>query len=210
VYKSLSLLILAAVAGCGGNRGGQRPEPSPLQNIPLLAAGLAGQKVAILPLTLAVPAQELAGDSILGVRVRALALADSMILDAATGRAPEVTWLGPAALRQIARRSTGLGTDPDRMGHAVLRDPTLKFVPDPLRSQIRTLTALADARFVLAPAAAVFLPDPAGVRLELHLVLVDTRTGAPAWRSIATAAAATPTEAFRSAMARIFPVQGVQ
>jgi hypothetical protein len=146
----------------------------------------------------------------MGVRARALALADSMILDGATGRAPEITWLGPAALRQIARRSTGLGTDPDRMGHAVLRDPTLKFVPDPLRSQIRTLTALADARFVLVPAAAVFLPDPAGVRLELHLVLVDTRTGAPAWRSIATAAAATPTEAFRSAMARIFPVQGVQ
>lgn len=166
--------------------------------------------MALLPLTLAVPAPELAGDSVMGVRARVLALADSMILDGATGRAPEITWLGPAALRQIARRSTGLGTDPDRMGHAVLRDATLKVVPDPLRSQIRTLTALADARFVLAPAAAVFLPDPAGVRLELHLVLVDARTGAPAWRSIASAAGANPTEAFRGAMARIFPVQGVQ
>jgi hypothetical protein len=133
-----------------------------------------------------------------------------LILEAATGRAPEVTWLGPAALRQIARRSTGLGTDPDRMGHAVLRDQGLKVVPDPLRSQIRTLTALADARFALVPAAAVFLPDPAGVKLELHLVLVDTRTGAPVWRSIASAPGANPSEAFRRAMARIFLVQGVQ
>ncbi|HET7042992.1 MAG TPA: hypothetical protein VFI13_13320, partial [Gemmatimonadales bacterium] len=123
---------------------------------------------------------------------------------------PEVTWVGPAELRRIARRSAGLAGDPDHFGHAVLRDPLLKFVPDPLRSQLRTLVALTEARYALAPAMATFARDSAGIKVELSLVIADARTGMVVWRSVATADGATPPAAFRAAMARVLPVEGVQ
>ena len=210
--KSLSLLVLAAVVGCGGG-GSQTPEPpkpSPLLNNPMATPVLAGQRVAVLPLTLAVPDLALAGDTLLGSRARVLPWADSLIGEALTGRAPEVTWVSPAELRRAARRAAGLATDPDHMGHAMLRDPVFKVVPDPLRSQIRTLVALIDARYALVPASLVFLKEPAGVKAELNLVLVDARTGSPAWRSVAVGSGSDATLAFRGALANILPIRGVQ
>jgi len=212
VRKSLSLLVLAAVVGCGGG-GSQTPEPpkpSPLLNIPMATPVLAGQRVAVLPLTLAVPDLALADDSLLRSRARLLPWADSLIGEALMGRAPEVTWVEPAALRRAASRAMGLATDPDHMGHAILREPTLKIVPDPLRSQLRTLVALVDARFALVPASLIFLQEPAGIKVELNCVLVDARTGAPVWRSIAVGVGADPATALRTALANILPIRGVQ
>ena len=210
MYKSLSLLLLAAVVGCGGNRPPAKPAPNPFLNLPMATAALAGQNVVVLPLTLAVPDDKLAADTLLGVRGKVLAWSDSLLEEALIGRAPEVTWVAPAALRRAANRSAGLSGDPDHLGHAVLRDPLIKIVPDPLRSQLRTLEALTDARYALAPAMITFEHDSAGVKLELTLVLADARTGFVLWRSIATAAAATPAQAFRAAMAHVLPVEGVQ
>ena len=213
VRNSLSLLLLAAMAGCGGgsSQPPEQPKPSPFLNIPMATPALSGQKVAVLPLTLAVPDLALSNDTLLSVRTKVLPWADSLVLEALTGRAPEVTWVGPRELRRAARRATGLATDPDHMGHAVLRDPLLKVVPDPLRSQIRTLVALVDARYALVPASAVFLQEANGnVKVELKLVIVDARTGVPAWRSIAVGSAATPAMALRAALAAVLPVAGVQ
>ena len=210
--KSLSLLVLAAVVGCGGG-GSQTPEPpkpSPLLNIPMATPVLAGQRVAVLPLTLAVPDLALANDSLLRTRARLLPWADSLIGDALMGRAPEVTWVAPAELRRAARRASGLATDPDHMGHAILRDPLFKIVPDPLRSQIRTLVALVDARYALVPASLVFLKEPAGIKAELNFVLVDARTGSPVWRSVASGSGPDAPLALRSALANILPIRGVQ
>jgi hypothetical protein len=213
VYKSLSLLLLAGAAGCGGGHSQQpvQPKPSPFLNRPMVAAALAGQKVAVLPLTLAVPDAALSSDTLLGVRTKVLPWADSLILNALTNRAPEVEWVGPEALRKVARRSIGFATDPDRMGHAILRDPLFKVVPDPLRSQIRTLVALIDARYALVPASAVFLKEVDGsVKVEICFVLVDARTGTPGWRSIATGSGPNATQAYHAALAAVLPVEGVQ
>ena len=211
--KSLSLIVLAAVVGCGA-KGAQQPEPpkpSPYENLPLATPALAGQKVAVLPLTLAVPDTALAGDTLLGSRAKVLAWADSLLLEGLMGRAPEVTWVGPADLRKAARRATGLVPDPDHLGHAVLRDVNLKMVPDPLRSQIRTLVALVDARYCLVPTAAVFLKEPDGrIKIEMMLVLVDARTGDPGWHSLATGIGATPAQAYRIALSHVLRVEGVQ
>lgn len=210
MHKSLSLLILAAVVGCGGSQAPEPPKPSPLLNIPMATPALAGQRVAVLPLTLAIPDLALANDSLLGARARVLPWADSLIADALLGRAPEVTWVEPAALRRAARRGTGFATDPDRMGHAILRDPQFKVVPDPLRSQIRNLVALVDARYALVPASLVFLKEPEGVvKAELSLVIVDARTGMPGWRSLATGTGVDATQALRAALAHILPVRGL-
>ena len=206
-------MVLAALVGCGGKseKPPEPPKPSPYLNLPMATPALAGQKVAVLPLTLAVPDTALAGDSLLGSRVKVLAWADSMLLEALMGRAPEVTWVGPAELRRVARRATGLAPDPDRLGHAILRDPTFKMVPDPLRSQLRTLVALVDARYCLVPTAAVFLKEPDGrIKTEMMLVLVDARTGSPGWHSVASATGDTPAQAYRAALANVLRVEGVQ
>ena len=211
--KSLSLLLLAVTVGCGGGHSQQpvQPKPSPFLNRPMVAAALAGQKVAVLPLTLAIPDAALSSDTLLGVRAKVLPWADSLILTALTNRAPEVEWVGPEALRKVARRSIGFATDPDHMGHAILRDPLFKVVPDPLRSQIRTLVALIDARYALVPASAVFLKEVDGsVKVEICFVLVDARTGIPGWRSLATGFGPSATQAYRAALAVVLPVQGVQ
>jgi hypothetical protein len=213
VRKSLSLLLLAAAAGCGGGHSQQpeQPKPSPYLNRPLIAAALAGQKVAVLPLTLAVPDAALSSDTLLGVRAKVLPWADSLILAALTTRAPEVNWAGPDELRKVARRAVGFATDPDHMGHAILRDPLFKVVPDPLRSQIRTLVALIDARYALVPASAVFLKELDGsVKVEICFVLVDARTGSPGWRSIATGVGPNAPQAYHAALAALLPVEGVQ
>ena len=210
MHKSLSLLILAAAVGCGGNRAPARPAPDPYINLPMVTPALAGQKVAVLPLTLAVPDDQLATDTLLGVRAKVLAWSDSLLNEALTSRAPEVTWVGPVELRREARRSAGLAGDPDHYAHAMLRDPLLRVVPDPLRSQVRTLVALTDARYALAPAIITFARDTAGVKVAFTVVLIDARTGVVGWRSVATAAAPTPAQAFRAAMAHLLPVQGVQ
>jgi hypothetical protein len=167
--------------------------------------------VAVLPLTLAVPDVALSEDSLLGVRARVLPWADSLLGEALQMRAPEVTWILPPELRRASRRATGLAPEPDRLGHAILRDPTFKIVPDPLRSQLRTLTALVDARYALVPASAVFLREPDGrVKVEMMLVLVDTRTGDPGWHSIASATDSTPARAYRAALTHVIRVEGVQ
>ncbi|HWA40706.1 MAG TPA: hypothetical protein VG712_03790 [Gemmatimonadales bacterium] len=212
MHKSLSLLVLAAVVGCGGgaSQTPEPPKPSPLLNVPMATPVLAGQRVAVLPLTLAVPDLALARDTLLGSRARVLPWADSLIGEALLGRAPEVTWVLPAELRRAARRAVGFATDPDHMGHAILRDPLFKVVPDPLRSQIRTLVALVDARYALVPASLVFLQEPAGVKAELNLVIVDARTGTPGWRSVATGSGADASEALHAALANILLIRGVR
>lgn len=177
----------------------------------MATSALAGQKVAILPLTLVVPDLALAEDTLLSVRTRVLPWADSLILESFTGRAPEVFWIGPPELRRLARRGIGFTTDPDHMGHAVLRDANFKVVPDPLRSQIRNLVALTDARFVLVPASAVFLKEANGdVKVELALVVIDARAGVPMWRSLASASAPTAGMALRAALTAVLPIRGVQ
>jgi hypothetical protein len=112
-------------------------------------------------------------------------------------RVPEVVWILPDAVRRAARRAPGIAVDPDQMATAVLRVDKLTVVPDPLRSQLRTLAALATGgaeRFALAPAALVFKrwhappnAPPAWANAELMMALVDVRTGQVMWRTVAHA-----------------------
>jgi hypothetical protein len=121
-------------------------------------------------------------------------------------RGPEVTWVLPAELRATARRAPATVTNPDRMGHALMRAQGIDVVPDPLRSYLRALTAMTNARMVMIPAAVRFTVDSAGgIRAETVLVLTDSRNGAVLWRSQPTATAATPREAFRATITHILP-----
>lgn len=205
------------VLACGGSpeRAGT-PEPAP--TAPLPTAGLAGQKVSLLPLTLVVVEDTLHWEDLVANRRATLSRGDSVIGTLLTARAPEVTWILPDELRRAARRAAGVADDPDQLGTAVLRAETLVDVPDPLRTQLRTLSALAGGRFVLAPAALLYrrtdgLADrrsaAGGARgaatAELIMVLVDVRLGKVGWRTVARGDGDDPWTALTRAVKSLTP-----
>jgi len=180
---------------------------------PVPTGSLAGQTVAVIPITLVVADSSLQSDTIYARyqdRRATLLWADSLIGDAFVGRAPEVNWVLPPKLRKVARRAPGLVGDPDQMGQAVMRAPNLRVIPDPLRSNLRSLVALTDGRIVMIPAALGFSKDTVGkVRADLSLVAGDARSGKVLWRSRAIGSGATPVAALEAALAAVLPVEAM-
>jgi len=202
-------LLLFAVLSCGGKKKvDDKPTPENLPpTAPLPTAGLAGQRVALTPLTLVGAEDTLHLDSLVANRRATLNKSDSIIGALLTARAPEVTWVGPEELRHTARRAPGVATDPDQLGTAFLRAPSVIDVPDPLRYQLRTLVGLAGGRFAMIPGGLVFRrrPGRTDMTAELSLVMVDTRTGKVGWRTVARADADDPWTALTRAVKALTP-----
>jgi hypothetical protein len=199
---------LFALLACRANaQDGAKPLPAVT---PLATGPLAGQTIAVLPLTLVVADPAIESDSLYARyrdRRAGLLHADSLINEQIQARSPEVNWIFPPRLRKIARRSAGFVEDPDQMGQAVLRSPGFTKVPDPLRSSLRGLVALVDGRYALVPAALGFGPEPNGqIRADLTLVLADARSGKVLWRSLAYGRGASPDQALDAAVAAVLPV----
>jgi hypothetical protein len=206
----LPFLLVAAIA-CGGRGapGGAEPaqaqEPEARPVVPLSVTPFTGQKVPVLPITHLIVPSALAMDSAVSPRERGLAWADSAFGEFLQARMPEVTWVLPAELRRVARRAPGMVGDPDRMGQASLRNPRLTTVPDPLRSSLRALAALTDARFILVPASVTFDGAPGTVRADVTFVVADIRTGAILWRAVPRGEGPTAAAAYEAAVLQIAP-----
>jgi len=201
--------VLVAVA-CGGAKPKPDQQPVPAATRPLPLAGLASTKVPVLPLTL-IGADETLGWPQFANQRAALASADSVIGTLLPARAPEVTWVLPDELRRQARRSPTFATNPDQMGTAILRAERMEIVPDPLRSELRALVAIADARFALAPAQLVFKRSitpgspPGTGTAELTVVIVDGRLGQVGWRTVARGDGPDPWTALTRAVKALTP-----
>ena len=200
-------VVAALLTACGGKKTDHPPVPAP--TAPLPTAGLAGQTVSILPLTLAAAEDTLHWDALIADRRATLDKSDSIIVTLLTGRAPEVTWVGPVELRRVARRAVGIAAEPDQMGTAFLRAEALIDVPDPLRYQLRTLVGIAGGRFALVPAGLVYRHapgSPPGVATaELSIVLIDTRIGKIGWRTVARGEGLDPWTALTRAVKSLTP-----
>lgn len=208
VLSGLVLISTVAPACATAQR-----EPEPLAPVAVFSTqAVAGKTVGVLPLTLVVVDPALQSDTDYHqYRDRRLALsrADSLIGEALLGRGPEVSWVLPPELRKMARRSGGFVPDPDQMGQAILRSPKLINIPDPLRSSMRNLLAIADTRLAFVPASLAFSPETNGqVRADLSVVLADTRSGKVLWRSLALGRGKAPDEALNAALASLLPVSG--
>ncbi len=198
---------LAGVLTLAACSRSQPADAAPSPTAPLPTAGLAGQRVVVYPLTLVAADERLGWEAALTPRRSALDRADSLLAEALSGRAPEVAWILPPALRQIARRSAPVVTNPDQTATSLLRNAGLKQLPDPLWSQMRNLVAVGGERYALVPASLVFVVprDSSGGRAELTLVLADVRTGAIAWRTVASATGADPWAALQRAIKALTP-----
>ena len=210
-----------AVLACGGKPPVQGPAPA----APLPTGGMAGQQVSVLPLTLVAAEEELHWDDSLADRRAALARADSVIEAMLRARAPEVNWIFPDDLRRAARRAPSVAHNPDQMGTAMLRAENISVVPDPLRSELRTLVALAGSgggRYALIPAALVYRrsrsPEKASgdvgaehaaplyvATAELSMAMVDVRLGRVDWRTVARGEGDDPWSSLGRAMKSVTP-----
>jgi hypothetical protein len=201
------LAIPTVLATCASAQQPPKPPKPPVPAVALATAALAGQSVAVLPLTLVVSDPRIPGTSGPEARRVLLRWADSLLGEVLAERASEVTWLLPDALRRTAARAPGLLPSPDQMGQSVLRSHQLKEVPDPLRSSLRQLLALSGgARFALVPAALYLDSAPAdSLRIQLAAVLVDGRLGRILWRTLAPGQGATAEQAYRAALATMLP-----
>lgn len=203
-------VALVAALGCGGKKSSQ--EPVPIPTAPLPTAGLAGQRVALTPLALVAAEDSLHWDAIIADRRNTLDKSDSIIATLLGARAPEVTWVGPAELRHVARRAAGIVADPDQMGTPFLRAENIVDVPDPLRYQLRTLMGLVGGRYVLVPAGLVFrqppnrpTAQPPIAVAELSVVMIDTRVGKVGWRTVARGEGPDPWTALTRAVKSLTP-----
>jgi len=219
--------VVALLLACGSKSPSENPVPAP--TLPLPTAGIAGQPVSLLPLTLIVAEDSLHWTSQIGARRVALTKSDSIIGALLKARAPEVSWVLPEDVRRAAHRAPGVVADPDQMATAILRVESIKLVPDPLRSQLRNLAAVAGSggRFVVVPAALIYrrpparsdpkgLPDgrartiyptsgAAAGAAELSIVLVDVRTGQVGWRTVARGEGDDPWTALARAVKSLTP-----
>ncbi len=198
----LAVSGIISFIGCGGTPAHEGVAP---QTAPLPTAGMAGRPVTVYPLTFLRTDEMLGWEMYVQPRRDALDRADSLIAVLLTERAPEVTWVLPDQLRRAARRAPGMLSSPDQMGTALLRS-RFRQVPDPLRSQLRTLNGIAGGRYALIPASLVFRRDPGGAgAAELTLVIVDVRTGREGWRTVARGNGADPWGAMWNALKSLVP-----
>jgi hypothetical protein len=208
-----TLFLSVAATACATAQREAKVEPLP--NVSAFSTqAVAGKTVGVLPITLVVTDPAIQSDSAFAdYRDRRLALsrADSLISEALVTRGPEVGWVLPPQLRKMARRSAGFVPDPDQMGQALLRSPKISTIPDPLRSSMRSLLAIADTRLAFVPASLSFSPESDGsIRADLPVVLADARTGKVLWRSVALGRGQSPDQALNAALASVLPVAGGQ
>jgi hypothetical protein len=214
--RRFSPVILLAVLACARSSPAQDEGQAPPPAVParvLYSAPLAGEKIAVLPVTMVIAEPPLGTEAPFLDRTTLLRWTDSILQYALENRAPEVEWVFPRDLRAIARRAPTVAPDPDRMGQSVMAAPRLDFMPDPLRSYARSLVAIAGGRHLLIPAAATFARNPAGdsVKVELSVVLADARNGQVIWRTLALGSGGTADLALAEALRLMLPLpQGSQ
>jgi hypothetical protein len=157
-------------------------------------------------------AQEALGwNDALGGREERMLRADSLIEEFLLERVPEADWIFPDALRRAADRAPGMLRDPDRIGAAVLRDPTIEKIPDPLISNMRNLVGLVGERMALVPAGIIF-GEPTdttleGGMVELTVSVVDVRQKMVVWHGSAYGVADDPWAALRIALDEFLPIR---
>src|SRR4026208_1510278 len=93
--RSLRTLLLLCCALPAAVSAQQKPAKPKVPAIPLAVAGLAGQGVAVLPLTMVVGDPRVPGTSGPKARATLMRWADSLLGDAPGERPPDARWVPP-------------------------------------------------------------------------------------------------------------------
>ena len=181
-----SALLLAALVGAGCAGTGAQAE-APAAQVPLRPlAGLAAQRIIVAPVGALREGDPLGWAAAIPRQRDWMRALDQEIAFALGERGLERAWVFPEALSRSYQRNPSLSPDPSRLAIEPLRsvarlNPDLR-VPEPLATQLRTLVAMHDARYVLLPLEVAFEPDTGtSGRARLRLMLVDARSTEIGW-----------------------------
>ncbi|HEX8454215.1 MAG TPA: hypothetical protein VF647_19185 [Longimicrobium sp.] len=161
-------VLALALAGCGGQRAaapGPATVPAP---VAMPAMDLGGQRVLILP----VQAAE-------GVGTRDEATSE--LVFALAERDARAQWVTPEQLRRALRAAPGYAADPGTLPDDPYIHHGERSIVDPLGGIVRRYSALADARVVVIPRAARWMPGSAGGRVRMTAAVVDARSARVIW-----------------------------
>lgn len=147
-------------------------------------APLVSEALVVLPVqTLRASVPEWADK--IGDRRAYLSTLDDEIAFAVRERGLRGQWAFPPDLARSARRNPGYTVDP----YTIALDPLKpverdsdKLVGEPLAGQLRAFTGLFNARYALVPVELGLVPDQAGGRATLHVVVIDTRGARLTWK----------------------------
>jgi hypothetical protein len=181
-----------------------RPTPAPKPPTAVAAMDLAGQKVLVMP------AQAVSGipqhrDDV-----------TREVLFALGERDTRTQWIAPERLRAALLRAPGFAEDPDALPAESFQHHRERYMQGALGSLVRRYSALMDARLVLIPQSAQWLPAPGGATgvIRISAVVVDARSSNVVWYGEADGqprptpdAAALATAAASLAAAMVIPRQ---
>ncbi len=179
------LLVVLGVTFLAGNacaaqaRGDRGAAPAPLQPL----AGYAGRETLLLPTRYLRPADVPQWAASVTDQRALLAELDEAITAELDDRGLRGTWIFPDRLMASVRRNPTYATDPHTLAANSLRPARRRpeKVPEPLASQLRTLIALTNARYVLYPVELRFEPHDGAGRAALHIAIIDARLAEVLW-----------------------------
>jgi hypothetical protein len=178
--RLLTLLALASTA-CRAPKQPAMAAPPP--DVRPLAA-FAAQRVAVAP----AQRLRLADSAAWGAQVASprdyLGALDSAFSAALAERGMGSAWALPADVERAARRNAAYAADPHALAVGALvprRTPPPVDLTEPLASQLRTLVALADARYAFVPVELRFEKGAGAGRAVVHVALLDARAAQVTW-----------------------------
>lgn len=181
--RTAILTILAALlAGCASSPATPTAAQTAAASRRPLEA-LAGQAVVVLPTQYLSFGDSLGWRDAVGRRAEFLAGLDDEIGFALADRGLSRKWALANAVSRAARTNASMVADPHGLSAESLRGPTKvdEHLPDVLGSQIRTLLALENGRFVLLPVELkTSSANGTGVAV-LKVVLIDGKLANVKW-----------------------------
>jgi hypothetical protein len=180
--RSLSFTVVLAVAAFATGLEAQPNKPIPGVKPPPPLSPMASQKVVVLPVQLWRADSGAWMDSRGWDKFRREL--DDSIGSIVAARGVGRAWKYASDVVRIAKRNPDYVSDPYSMGVQPLRTVVYKIgdrLPEPFVSNLRSLIALADARYALVPVEAWFARKGAQQIVVMKLALADGQGGAIVW-----------------------------
>lgn len=176
-----SIIGLLLVSACASGRGSSSGDPG--SDMAALS-GYAGRAVLVLPLQ---QVSETAGVTV-SRSAGALAFREAMDYEIrfAFGDSPPARWVFAPAIIQSSKRNIGVSANPLELSVEALTEKLPEpedAVSETLRTQIRQLLALTDARYVLLPVNVRIVNSSVNGmrRATMRVVLIDGRLARVRW-----------------------------
>jgi hypothetical protein len=112
-----------------------------------------GTTVILVPVQSTLPLEDGSWPGMARTEEEALRAMDAELEFAFGERRSAEDWVLPSDLRRTMERNPSLDIKPDRMAYSPLLVPLedRKYIPEPLHSELRTLAALYDTRYLVVP-----------------------------------------------------------